>query len=394
MLRPVRAPRSNTSSERTRLRPALAAAVALACLAAAPGAAVAAERKVPHGFFGAFWGSDIRYSPPETRAAEWDRMAASGVESVRTVFSWADAQPDGPAAVAWGETDPIVAEAARRRISLLPVVTYAPAWARPAPSHEGHPPRDPEDYARFLQLLVARYGPQGSFWAENPDVPRRPLREWQIWNEPDLSPNWSGEDFPPGYGRLLRTSYRALKRADRGSRVVLTGLVNNSWGALRRLYAGGKVKGYFDVAAVHPYTGHAGGVVYIVRQFKHVMSQNGDGRKPLYITEVSWSASRGKVEPPPTLNFIQTTDEILARRIADLYPRLARYRKRRGTAVARAYWYEWATSYSDRESVWDWVGLLRFDGAGTHAKPALGAYRRGARKLEGCAKTPRGECRR
>jgi hypothetical protein len=33
-----------------------------------------------------------------------------------------------------------------------------------------------EDYTAYLEALVRRYGPRGSFWDERPDVPRRPLR--------------------------------------------------------------------------------------------------------------------------------------------------------------------------------------------------------------------------
>jgi hypothetical protein len=387
----VGASQTSAVCQRRRLAAVLATS-ALAFAAATPGSATARERTVPHGFFGTFWGSDVRYSPADVRAREWDRMATSGVESVRTVFSWADAQPTGPSSVDFTETDAIVAEAVRRRISLLPVVTYAPAWARPPSSQSGQPPTNPSDYTHFLRLLVGRYGPHGSFWARRPDLPRRPLREWQIWNEPDLSPHWSNEDFAPGYGRLVRRSYRELKRADPGSRLVLAGLVNLSWDKLTRLYEDGGIKGYFDVAAVHTYTGYPGGVVIIARNFRHVMRVNGDARIPLYITEVSWSASQGIFEPPSELHFIQTDDRTLAARVAELYALMAAHRRRARTGVSRVYWYEWASSYTGESSVWDYVGLLRFDGATARPKPALRAYRRAARALEGCNKTALGAC--
>src|SRR2546429_540736 len=81
------------------------------------------------------------------------------------------------------------------RIPLLPFGLSAPAWARGDASSGASPPRDPADYVASLRALVARYGPAGSFWSENPSVPRRPLRTWQIWNEPQLRYQWADQDW-------------------------------------------------------------------------------------------------------------------------------------------------------------------------------------------------------
>src|SRR2546422_990644 len=142
---------------------------------------------------------------------------------------------------------------ARHSMTILPVILRSPAWARENPSLYTSPPRRDADYTNLLGTLIDRYGPHGSFWGEHPDVPRRPQRDWQIWNEPNIDRYWgSPVPFPHRYAQLLRASYRAIKKADPGARVVLTGFANFSWRALAQAYRAG-IKGYFDLAAVHPF---------------------------------------------------------------------------------------------------------------------------------------------
>jgi len=38
-------------------------------------------------------------------------------------------------------------------------------------------------WAKFLKAVVKHYGPNGSFWKQNPGVPKHPIRNYQIWNE-------------------------------------------------------------------------------------------------------------------------------------------------------------------------------------------------------------------
>lgn len=371
-----------------------AGVLALAILLAGTAPADAAKRRVPQGFYGAFWGEDIREASPRLQRREWDRMAESGVESVRTVFSWSEAQPREREPISFAKTDALVELAVERRIALLPVVVGAPAWARPPGTSEGQRPRDEREYVAFVTALVGRYGPGGSFWSERPDLPRRPLREWQIWNEPDLPSHWQDDGrFGPGYGALLRASHAAVKQADPGARVVLAGLVNESWTSLEYLYKSGDIGGAFDVAAVHPYTGRPPDVLFIVRLLRRVMQDNGDGAKPIYITELAWSASESKVKAPTGIAPLQTDRRGLAVRLHRGYRALATRYRQPDVGVERAYWYAWATAYRRRWTIWDWTGLVSFDGARAREMPALDAYRRSARRDQGCAKTSAGVCR-
>ncbi|MBX5470207.1 MAG: hypothetical protein IRZ21_09955 [Thermoleophilaceae bacterium] len=361
----------------------LAAAAALACLLAA--APAQARRDVPRGFYGAVLDGAVAQAPD----AQWARMARAGVESVRTVFSWEAAQPSPGAPPSFERTDRLVAGAVAHGIEPLPVVIYAPQWARADPTVLESPPRDPAEYASFLAALVRRYGSSGSFWAEHPELPRRPLRYWQVWNEPQLRYQWYTPDFAKGYGALLRAAYKAVKRADPRAKVVLAGATNLAWDALDELYRRGGIHGFFDVAALHPYTSTAERVLRAVALFRAVLRRHGDGRVPLWITELGWPASKGKVRSGNTL---QTTPRGAAARLSRAYDLLARTRRRPAYGVSRAYWYTWASSYEGGISIFDYTGLYRYAGGRSRATPQLVAYRRSARRHEGCVKSAAGAC--
>ena len=366
-------------------------------LLVAAGPAGAAERTVPRGFYGAMWDGPGTASPAGD--AQWGAMAASGVESARTVFSWAAAQPERDGRTDFTATDRVVANAARARITLLPVVIYTPDWAKADPV-ENAPPADPQAYAAYLRRLIQRYGPAGTFWAENPGVPRRPVREWQLWNEPHLRQFWNypGETrtgvWVKPYGALVRASARAIRRADPGAKVVLGGMTNDAWNHLDRLLRSGGVRGSFDVAAIQTYTGTPRRLIRAINLVRAVMRKRGVSRRPLWLTEMSWPAARGRVDAPSYQRSIITTDRGMATRVRDSYALLARVRRQANVRVGRAYWYTWSSNYDAADgSVFRFAGLTRFDGERFVARPALRAYRASARRHEGCAKTTSGTCR-
>jgi hypothetical protein len=314
-------------------------------------------------------------------------MARSGVESVRTVFSWTRAEPTGPTATDFSRTDRLVAEAARRRIDLLPIVMYTPPWAA-RNSHLASPPTRPSDYAAYLGKLVDRYGPRGSLWRDRPSLPKRPVRSWQIWNEPHLEWQWHAPGWDRDYVELLKLAHAAIKQRDRGARVVLAGLVVEGWEELEDVYAAGGGP-YFDVAAAHTYTGTPAYALEILDRFREEMNEAGDRRKPLWATEVSWPASRGRNTTGP--HFLDHGDGTMARYLTRFY-RAAASRARR-LRLQRVFWYTWASGYVPGRELFEYSGLLTFANGETRPRPAFRAFRRSARRLQGCAKTDRGRCR-
>jgi polysaccharide biosynthesis protein PslG len=355
--------------------PAAAAAAGL-LLALAP-ASHAATPKVPNGFFGVTWDGPAAVAAESEQDRQFALMARSGVESVRAVFSWSEIEPTS-FVYDFRVPDALVARAARHRLRLLPVVLNPPAYAQQEPAVEGSPPRDPQDYARLLSELVRRYGPSGSFWLIHPELPKRPLREWQIWNEPHLDGYWNtpGDSWVGGYAQLLAAAKRAIEQEDPGARVVLAALADFSWRHLARLYAAGARRD-FDAASINLYTSRPEFVLRGVRRFRMAMNRRRERRKPLYLTEVGWPASLGRMPRPEARwqRAWETTDGGVARRIRRFF-RMA-VAKRRRLGLSRVYWYNWSSSYR-AGSIFNFMGLTLFDGERFEVKPALRAFRAGA----------------
>lgn len=381
----------------------LAATAALATAALGPVEPAAA--RVPQGFVGMMADGPL-FGAGVNLPHELDTMVTSGVESLRVVFTWSEAQPyaswaEVPADQAgrfatsvggvptdFSASDRIVALAAERRLSVLPVAMYAPVWdlETDPPRWDANPvnwpiqPHLSSPYARYLGALVDRYGPKGSFWAENPDLPRLPIRRWQVWNEPNITDFWSSEPFADTYVELLRAAHDAIKAADPGAMVVLAGLANDSWDALDAIYQVQGSEPLFDAVAIHPYTAQAKGVVTILKLARAVMNRYGDARKPLLVTELGWPSSLGKVRETYGL---ATTPQGQAQRLAAAIALVAAARTR--LRIAGLDVYTWLGQESGT-SAFSYSGLFSFVAAtgSIRAKPAYAAFRKAALAVEGC----------
>jgi hypothetical protein len=318
------------------------------------------------------------FQPEIDVPAEFGRMTAAGAERVLTEVNWAVIQPSEETAPDFARVDRIVLAAAGRRMPVLPVVVFAPPWARVDRASEASPPK-PAPYAAFLRAAIGRYGPAGSLWTEHPEVARRPIRDWQVWNEPSHEGFWSVQPSTRDYAALLRAAHRAIKGADPGARVVLAGLVYKSWRQLEALYDSG-IRGRFDVLSLHPYTRKLSNVMVILRRNRRVLDEHGDRRVPIVVTELSWPSSVGKVD---SRYGYEVTEAEQARMITRALPRLAQERRRLG--LETVYWFSWLSADADPFYPFDYAGLRTLAGGeGPRDKPALAAYRRAALALEGC----------
>jgi hypothetical protein len=356
----------------------LLATIALLLALAAP--AAAAKRQVPRGWLGVVVDGPLNEPSFNGRGAEWDRMAASGAEAVRAAIYWRAIQPTGPSEANFAASDALILDAARRGLNVLPVLQSTPAWAALHPGDFASPPRDPADFARLLTALVGRYGANGSLWREHPEVRKQPIRAWQIWNEPNLTHYWNVPRWAPSYVKLLKAADRALKRADPRATTVLAGLPNESWKALGQIYhAGGR--GSFDVVTLHPYTGKPANVIRIVRIVRNVMRRRGDAKVPLWVTELSWPAAKGKIKQGGDFT---TTDAGQAKRLEQGLDLLAGHRRK--FRIERVYWYTWLSTEGLNSSGFDYSGLRRVRAGQIHDAPALATFKRVAKRLQGCAK--------
>ena len=203
-------------------------------------------------------------------------------------FAWNQVE-NPPGTYRFDVYDELVREAARNGLRVLPFV-WAPPSAytdRPpgASSTNVYPPRDNNDYANFMAVLIARYGPNGTFWAQNPSIPKLPIRAWQVWNEPHLPFYWGGRSDAAQYAALLKVAAARIRSADPGASVVSAGISDSSLpGAIplntfyQRLYDAG-AKGSFDYAAVHPYATEVSDALALVDGVRSIMNSRGDGAR-------------------------------------------------------------------------------------------------------------------
>jgi hypothetical protein len=372
------------------VRPRLLAGVAvLAALLLAAAPAQAAKRQVPRGWLGVVADGPLMEGMSAPAEAEWDLLATNGAESVRIGFHWPVIQPDAATPPDLATTDAIVLAAARRGVRLLPVVQGTPAWAARNPAKGvASPPRRVGDFTAFLRVLIARYGGHGTLWSEHPEVHALPIRDWQIWNEPNFRDFWSQQPFAKSFLPLMRASYRAVHKADKHARAILAGMANRSWTGLDRFYkAGGR--GTFDAVALHPFTKKPKNVVKVVRLARDVMRRHHDARTPVWVTELSFPAAKGKVDKPYGF---ETTQAGQVKALRASLRGLAAHRHQ--LRIERVFWYSWLTTESRGDS-FGWSGLRRFRNGTVVSSSALPAFRAVARALEGCAKATAdaGHCR-
>ncbi len=297
-----------------------AALVALAVWLMLPSSAGA---RVPERFYGVVTQGGHSLLQP----ADFARMANTGVGSLRFVVYWPAIQttrgscteatrfdpgngfPFDDNHCSWAQLDPLVAGAAREGIELLPFLYGSPPWVD---SNDGLakltdrvPPvgtaADRSAWGRFLEALVLRYGPNGVFWDEHPELAGtgKSISLWQIWNEPGSPAYMQPRPSPTAYARLLDVSAAAIRKTDPNASILLAGLFNNPKAHLggmpiaaflRRLYYVPGVSDDFDIVALHPY---GPGPAEVRRQIviaRRILNANGDRATPIWITELGWAS--------------------------------------------------------------------------------------------------------
>jgi hypothetical protein len=221
-------------------------------------------------------------------------LSGLGVHWVRSFVAWNAFEPSR------GQLDEAQMNSLESGIAGLPAgtrvildVVGAPRWAS-GQAGTTAPPRDPDDYGRFLGRLAKRLAGRVS--------------AYEIWNEEDAALWWSTGPDPAAYAALLKAAYPAVKAADPSAVVVFGGMTGNDYEFLDDVYAHG-AKGYFDAVAVHtdsvcnsisPYNAlyNSGSDRRInrwaflgYRTVHEAMLAHGDNG-PIWMTELGWSTSK------------------------------------------------------------------------------------------------------
>jgi polysaccharide biosynthesis protein PslG len=278
---------------------------ALAVSATAFAATAAPAEAVPAGF----WGVVPQAAPT---LEQFQRLKRGGVDSIRIPIGWDAVQPEAHGAFNWSGVDDVVKGATTAGLQVLPFLSGAPSWAVAHDRRLGSPVTLPvktgaqrNAWTNFVKQAVRRYGPNGSFWAENPGLPQRPIRTWQIWNEENFK-YFVARPNPADYGKLVNLSYAAIKGFDPAAQIILGGMFATPIEAtfkkhppqayfaadfLDRMYKSTPgIKSKFNAIALHPYTGHWQSLTEKIEAVRTALRKNGDGAKKLWITELGWSS--------------------------------------------------------------------------------------------------------
>jgi hypothetical protein len=296
---------------------------------------------------------------PQDNATESDYqlMEEARVQSVRLPLFWSQVEPVRPfiSDRDWTSFDVGMELAARHRMEVLAVVSSSPPWVASEVRLEPVFKWQRRAWASFLRAAVRRYGTGGSFWRENPDLPYLPVREWEIWNEPNIVPY--GRVNPKTFAPMLRIGGRIIHSADPGSKAIIGGLFGRplqippnlgSGEFLGQLYRMRGMKRYFDGVALHPYVAAAKAMRAQIRNLRRIMRIHHDAGTPLYVTELGWGSDsfESRWERGPMGQ---------ARELDKAFSMLGRHR--RAWRIAGVWWFSWSDVYGACQFC-DSAGLL------------------------------------
>ena len=261
---------------------------------------------------------------PAKRELAVKMAAEAGYHFLRQEFAWEDIEIHGkgdfedrrhePARSAWDKYDQIVDLAEKYGMELIVRISNPPGWTRAQGEGENNvdtfaPPDNVQDYADFVAAVVDRYKGHVS-------------STYQLWNEPNIYPEWGGAAIDPeAYVELLKAGATAARAADPNVVIIAGALAStinlqpadpppgnslNDLLFLQRMYDAGAAP-YFDVMAMQGYGLYSGPtdermhprVINISRHkfVRDLMVKNGDADKPIWIAEMNWNAAPDDVEP-------------------------------------------------------------------------------------------------
>jgi hypothetical protein len=199
-----------------------AVAAALILAAGAASAATGVRPAEPAGSDRIGISTSTVWLPQAEGYAYLQRARDIGIGWVREGFNWNSLEP-ARGSFSWRRTDALMANAARLRLHVLAVATYAPAWASGYSGPGKYPPRDPADYARFVKRVADRYGRNGVFWRTHRRLVPMPLTAIELWNEPWLARFWGPAPDGAAYARLVRAAAAAVKSTRPGIELLASG---------------------------------------------------------------------------------------------------------------------------------------------------------------------------
>ncbi len=277
------------------------------------------------------------------------KAAEGGLGWVKQQFAWEEVEPvrkgefidPATGTNSWNKFDEIVSACERHGLQIVARLDRPPDWTRQDNTYKERPPDNFEDYGDYVYEFVKRY--------------RGRVDYIQVWNEPNIFPEWGNQAVnPKEYVQLLRIAYRRAKEANPNVVVLSAPLAitlgqphpePGKWMAmsdllfLEEMYQEG-ARDYFDI-----YSANAFGMdlppddppdantlnFQRVSLHREIMERHNDNDKPIWFNEFGWNAS------PDTF----TPDRLVWRRVDEQQQA------------------EWTVQAIEKaRSEWPWAGVL------------------------------------
>ena len=248
----------------------------------------------------------------------------AGIGWVKQQFPWEDIQlapgkdgfwDDRLNVSTWDKYDRIVDLARKNDLEIIARLDRPPKWSRQDNSVAQAPPDRFEDYGDFVYAFVSHF--------------RGRIKYYQIWNEPNVFPEWGNQPTSPEeYARLLQIAATRAREADPNVWILSAPLAQtlersernlSELEYLDRMYAAGAAP-HFDILFANAY-----GFAFppddppspdklnfsrVVLQ-RQVMERNGDGAKPIWFNEFGWNAAPADF-PPEKLPWARVSEQTQA----------------------------------------------------------------------------------
>jgi hypothetical protein len=210
--------------------------------------------------------------------------------------------PISPASTAQGanfsQYDSIFLKAAQRGIWILPHFDGPMGGGHAIPSAG-----EKTQWSEWAKKVVRRYGYKGVFWGEHPEVAARPVRDWEMINEPNNPAMIGYQASGTEYGDFLQWAAPAIQQASEswgGQRtgVVFGGVVGDYKAWMQAAWSVPGASTHLTGVAFHPYALAPPAGTSRIQAFANHMNGlrsfvnglSGGGSKSLWITEVGWPA--------------------------------------------------------------------------------------------------------
>lgn len=244
------------------------------------------------------------------------RMAAeAGIGWVKQQFPWEEIEPERKGEFleptyrgsSWAKFDEIVAACEAHGLRIVARLDRPPDWTRKDNTYKEAPPDNLADYGDFVYEFVRHY--------------RGRIQYIQVWNEPNIFPEWGNRPVDPKqYVEMLRIAYTRAKEADPNVYVLSAPLAftlgeahpepgkwrsMNDLAYLEAMYEAGAAD-YFDILSANvfgmdrpPEDPPDPSVLNFQRVLlqRDVMVRYGDADKPVWFNEYGWNAAPESLEP-------------------------------------------------------------------------------------------------